>query len=390
MAVAASSAMAAGFALYETSPRGVAMGGATMGVYCDPSATYANPALLTEHEGNSLMFGVSMIKPEMEFDLVTPAGTEAYEPKGKWFPPPFAYVNSQISDSLWFGLGVYMPYGLGVEFDRTWSGRYNSVETEFTALNVNPNIAWKLNDKLSLAVGIDVMYLDVTITRCIRQVEMLLENTADCIDFGVNAALSYKLTDDLGVGLVYRSPITEELSGDAKLGPLHNGGVSEDLTLPQSVSLGVNYTGFDKWNIGAIATWTGWSSYDNLTLHFDPALLGTVKEAGADKDWDDVWRFGVGIERQISDELFMQVGYAYDMDPINNSHGDYMMPAGDRHIVSIGMTTPVAENCDFSISYARIMLTGEHVLARPAEGVYETNFKKGGSAVVCASFSLDF
>ena len=84
-------ASAAGFALYETSTRGVAMGGATMGQYNDASAVYANPALITDSDRPALLLGTSLINPGMDIELQTPAGSSTYTPEDKWFPPPFAY-----------------------------------------------------------------------------------------------------------------------------------------------------------------------------------------------------------------------------------------------------------------------------------------------------------
>ena len=125
----AGEAGAAGFALYETSSRGVAMGGATMGQYNDASAVYANPALITDAEKPSLLFGTSLINPGMDIELQTAEGRKTYTPEDKWFPPPFAYYSQKLTDSLWFGFGLYTPFGLGVEHSNAWPGRFASVET---------------------------------------------------------------------------------------------------------------------------------------------------------------------------------------------------------------------------------------------------------------------
>ena len=387
----AGEAGAAGFALYETSSRGVAMGGATMGQYNDASAVYANPALITDAEKPSLLFGTSLINPGMDIELQTAEGRKTYTPEDKWFPPPFAYYTHKLTDSLWFGFGLYTPFGLGVEHSNAWPGRFASVETEITTLNFNPNIAWKVNDKLSLALGLDILYFDITITRNIPVLDRLLDITADSVGFGANAALAYKITDDLGFGFVYRSEVREELEDTATVhGIPGSWGVWENLTLPQSVSFGLNYSGIEKWNFGLIATWTGWSSYDNLTLHFNPPLLGSVPEAGADKRWPNVWRFGAGAEYQFSEQSFVELGYVYDCDPINLDYADYLLPAGSRHILSAGLRTMISDNWEMGIAFAKILLQDEEVSARPAQGVYQTKFKNGDANVYSIQFSRSF
>ncbi len=389
--VSAVGAQAAGFALYETSTRGVAMGGATMGQYNDASAVYANPALITDAEEPSLLFGLALINPAMEIELQTAQGRNTYTPEDKWFPPPFAYYTQKMTDSLSFGVGLFTPYGLGVEHDSAWPGRFASVETEISTLELNPNIAWKVNDRLSLALGIEVIYFDITITRNVPVLDRLLDIQADAVGWGANAALAYKLTDTLGFGLVYRSEVREELEDTAYVrGTPYSSGVWENLTLPQSLSFGLNYSGIEKWNFGLIATWTGWHSYDNLTLHFDPPLFGTTPAAGADKKWNDVWRFGAGVEYQFSETTFIEFGYVFDCDPINLDYADYLLPPGDRHILSAGIRTMISDNWEMGVSFAKIILSDEKIDARPAQGVYQTQFKNGESNVYALQLSRKF
>lgn len=385
-------AYAAGFSLYETSTRGIAMGGATMGLYNDASAVYANPALITESEGTSTLFGLALINPSMEVELTTPQGRNTYTPDDKWFPPPFAYLTTKLSDSFWFGFGLYSPFGLGVEHEDNWPGRFSSTETEITTFNLTPNIAWKINDSVSVALGLDILYFDITLRRHVPVIDKMLDINADAVGYGGTAAISWKITDTLGLSLVYRSEVREELDNDdTKIrGIPGKYGCWENLTLPQSASIGLNYTGVEKWNFGAIATWTGWSSYDNLTLHFDPPLLGKTPQAGSDKCWHDVWRFGVGAEYQLSDHTFVEVSYVFDQDPVDKAHADYLLPAGDRDIISVGLRTMITDNWELGIAFAKILIHDEEIKGRPAEGVFDTRFKDGESNVYSIQLSRNF
>lgn len=380
-------ASAAGFSLYENSTRGVAMGGATMGLYNDASAVYANPALMTESEGTGLLFGLSLINPGMDLDLSTPAGCNTYTPEDQWFPPPYVYLTQELTDSFWLGVGVYTPFGLGVKHSTDWPGRFSSVETKIDTFNLNPNLAWKVDDKLSIAAGLDVLYFGIVLARNIPVVDHQMKVETESVGVGGNLAVSYKMTDTLGIGIVYRSEIVEKLEGDSKVTGFPGAYRTwEDIALPQSLSFGVNYAGIDKWNFGLIATWTGWSSYDNLTLHFKEPLLGKIDEAGADKKWNDVWRFGAGVEYKFSDQSFIEFGYVYDQDPINLDYADYLLPAGDRQVASIGLRTLLTDNWELGVAFAKIFLKEDVINARPAEGIYQTRFKNGDAKVY--SFQL--
>lgn len=388
---AAAGAQAAGFALYETSPRGVAMGGATMGSYFDASAVYANPSLMTDSDNASFMAGISLINPGMELEVQEENGVNSYDPKDQWFPPVFAYYVHKINDDFWFGIGEYTPYGLGVKHDSNWPGRFNSVETKFTSFMLSPTLAWKVNDQFSVAAGAEAMYLKVVITRNIPGIDQYLDMEADSIGFGGNLSLKWEFAENWGLGFIYRSEVREDIEGDAVVKSYnHKTKVSEVLTLPQSASLGINCDAIERWHFGVIATWTDWTSYDNLTLSFDPPLLGKISESGADKKWNAVWRFGTGVQYDISEYASFMLGYAYDQDPIDISYGDYLLPAGDRHIMSIGLRSKISEKWDFQISFAKIILKDKKLKGRAEDFVYDTKFTDGDARVVSVAFSREF
>jgi long-chain fatty acid transport protein len=383
------SALAAGFALYETSSRGIALGGATLGAPTGAETIYDNPAGMTDLPGSSLNAGLALINPAMDIDVTTPAGKKRYGPDDKWFPPPFAYYSQQMNDGLWLGFGLYSPYGLGVEHDADWPGRYNSVETLITAFNMTPTAAFKLSDSVSLAAGLQIMYFDITLKRALPNVPALLEIEGDSIGFGGTVAFSFKLPGDLALGLVYRSQVKQEVEGDASVGP-YSVGAEGDITLPASYSAGLNYTGIDKWNVGAVATYTSWSSYDKLTMNFDsPALLG-VSSSTSVKDWNDVWRFGFGAEYQMNEKLALQGGYVFDTDPIPGAHADYLLPPGDRHILSLGASYALAGDWKLGVAFAYLMLKDVDIQPRPAEGVFPTEFTNGDTTILSVSLAKNF
>ncbi len=391
MLLCAGSAQAAGFALYETSARGVAMGGALIGGTDDASTLYHNPSAMTEIEGGNLLFGLSLIHPGMDIDLSLPGvGTRRFNPDDKWFPPPHAYLVKQLNEDWWLGLGLYAPFGLGVEHDRDWPARYNSVETKITTLDFNPNLAYKVNDRLSLAAGLQVMWLDLNLTRVVPQAEQLLDIEGDSIGLGATASLHYRLTDDLSLGLTYISEVKQSVEGDAKLGNMSSLDVEGDVTLPASYSIGMNYTGIEKWNFGVIASYIGWSSYDELVMDFSPPLLGQVPRSVSKKDWDDVWRVGFGAEYRLDEKTTLQAGYVFDQDPVPVEHADYLLPPGDRNIVSLGMGRKVSDHWTLNASYAYLMLRDVTLPARPAEGVFPTKFNNGDAHIVSISAMRPF
>ncbi|MCL1857592.1 MAG: outer membrane protein transport protein, partial [Kiritimatiellaeota bacterium] len=161
--VLAYEATAAGFSIYEASARGNAVGGALVGRTGDASANYYNPANLTELDGTGIMFGATIIRPEAKVDYGATGSKTAM--KKQSFYVPHLYASQQLCDRAWLGLGLYSEYGLGTEYPATWVGAADSQKTDLLTVTVNPNIAVKLCDEVSIAAGLRVMYLDILIRK---------------------------------------------------------------------------------------------------------------------------------------------------------------------------------------------------------------------------------
>jgi long-chain fatty acid transport protein len=326
----------AGFSLYETSAKGNAMGGANVGRTGDASAVYANPANMTELPGVQSMTGVTLIRPSGQVE--TPTGTTNV--RSDWFP--HAYATWQTADRWWLGMGLYSEYGLGTRYPDDWAGRYNAIKTTMETFTLNPNVAYRVTDDLSVAIGFRAMYLDFYNKKAVPLAGGYTELDGDAWGFGYNAAVSYAITDDLDIGLVYRSRVKEPVEGtidySGSLVPAYDKstGAEADLTLPSSVTAGLNYQATDRLNLGTAVTWTEWSTYDALNIDFDQPVLGKTG-SDTEKNWSDVWRFGVGADYALTKRWSLQCGYVYDMCPIDSNHADFMMPAGDRHIGSLGV-----------------------------------------------------
>ena len=152
-------AFADGFAIYEWSAGGVAMGEAYMFAEDDPSLLGYNPAGITKLQGSWFSGGISYINPRGRVDFHgAMAGGETWSnTEAPGFVPNLFYVKQQ-NDKLWWGIGVLSRFGNSTEYEPTWPGRYNSYLAKITGVTVQPTVAYKVTDKLSLAAGLDINY----------------------------------------------------------------------------------------------------------------------------------------------------------------------------------------------------------------------------------------
>jgi len=171
LALSATQAAAAGFALQENS--GSAIGNAFAGGAAsaeDASTIWSNPAGITRLASPQVAVAVHFITPSFKFrdEGSQPA---AFQPLGDTGGDaggvnvvPNLYVAVPITPQWSVGLGINAPYGLATEYDDNWIGRFQAVKSEIRTINVNPTLAWRVNDAFSLGVGVDWQRVDATLT----------------------------------------------------------------------------------------------------------------------------------------------------------------------------------------------------------------------------------
>ncbi len=432
----ASQGYGAGFALYEGSARGNALGGILTGTADDPSALFYNPAGITQLPGFQFMTGVTFIAPMTDVTTKNPyTGAEKTksEESNVWIPPHL-YASYQYNDSLWFGLGVYSRFGLGTEFDNDWWGRYNSYNAVIQTLSFNPNIAFKLNDMISLAAGVEIMWMDLKLQQKIdatapfvltgngatlkalgysttindpttNALDVGSKLTGDSFGYGFNVALHVKPADWVSFGVSYRSAVKQHLDGDADFdkpaaltsGPLaaatatwfNDTDAEGSITLPDMLFLGVGFKPMDRLLIELGAIWTRWSTYDELTIQYDDPILPGRSSVTKPKNWDDVWRLCIGVEYRATDWLDLRAGYIYDESPIPDSTVDYLVTTDDRQLFTFG--TGIHWNgWTLDLSYMYLKNKDRSVDLRLEDGVYESEFENGDAHLIGVSLSYKF
>lgn len=394
---------AAGFGIYEWSARGNALGGAMVARADDPSAVAFNPAGMVQLEGTQMMFGFTAISPTADmtgYDLSDGLMSEPYATtvSSTWFPPHFYYVR-QFNDNQWFGIGIFTRFGLGTEFEPDWFGRYNSYKAEIMSVSLNPSWAWKVNEKFSVGVGVEAMYFAIDLRKRIPPISAysLPENDSrldgDSFGWGWNLGLLFKPVEDVRFGLTYRSTIEQEVKGDIKFanaipGLFPNTGAGGTITLPDLLSAGVFWQASPKLSFEADAVLTRWSTYDKLTIRYDEPVAGHDSTTYP-KNWNDTWRYQIGIEYAMNENLDLRVGYVIDPSPIPDETVDYIAPTNDRKLYSIGLGYRKG-SWTYDFSYTYLDISPRDIQARPGDFIYKSRQDNGEAHLFGLSISRRF
>lgn len=392
-------ALAGGFYLQEQSPKetGRALSGGAAAAD-DPSTIYFNPAAMTQLPGiqmsiggNALMAsahqsnrGTTRTIPGIPTSVAVNGGSggNAFE---KVIPIPSFYATGQVSDRLWVGIGVNAPFGLKLQYDDGYFGRYDSLYTDLKTYNIQPSLAYKLSDSLSIGGGVDVQYIKVTLTNALPNVSPLLADgmvkvKGDDWSVGWNAGVFYT-TGDTNFGLHYRSRMKHGLKGSyvvsGLLGPLAGGNATLDATapleLPDIVTASMTHKLTPNLRAMITARWYNWSVFKNITIH--PAGAPTsVKEL----HYRDTFSIGVGGEYDLSEKLTLRAGTMFDRTPTNPQFLTTRVPDGDRAWLTAGATYNLSPAFALNLSYA-------HTFVEKANIIRPDTYYAGSPAAITAT-----
>ncbi len=413
---AAVTANAAGFGLYEMSAKATAMGGQVFAKPVDASANYYNPATLSSLTGTWVTVGFTTLHPTYDYAV---NGVNYGKMDPGVFLAPNAFVSQELPFGFTAGIGFYADYGIGSKYNNYWPLSADSTETTFESYSVNPNIAYKITDKWSVAAGVRLVHATFEQKRG----GIFMQDLSQLSAFGVPSALvadrfhlrvkndidvgyvlgtQYQLFDNFAIGATWRSrvrtrfegkttasgnninlpnhPLLGDLAG-ARLSPgaMLGGDVSEKVDLPSSATVGFNWDIIDDLHMGASITWTEWSTMDELM--FSMPAKTEVMELG----WHNAYRTGLGFAYDVTDWCSAMIGYVYDWDPQKTIRAGTMLPAGDRHIISFGPSFAWG-NWEFSASYAIVIMESKTQNIHGAKFQTDNSFTHVCSAAVTYHF----
>jgi len=362
MAVAfAGSASAAGFQLLEQNASGLGNAYAGSAAVADNASTiYFNPAGMTQLQAREVSVGGALVKTSFDFkdngsSVGTLAGSGNGSDGGTTGFIPNAYMSWALSKDLYIGLGLGAPFGLKTEYDDDWVGAAHSITFEIKTINLNPSIAWRANDWLSLGFGVSWQRVEAEYVRKVAtgvvgvpafnvfpasKVKLSLDDDS----WGWNAGALFKLAPQTRLGISYRSTIKYETEGDIKttgpsagLNAVGSVDAKAEIKMPDTFIVSLAHGINDRVELLGDVSWTGWSSIPKVDIvRASGAASGTVAQV-LDTDFRDTWRFAVGANYKVDDALKLKFGLAYDQTPVQDAeHRLTSLPDNNRTWFSAG------------------------------------------------------
>jgi long-chain fatty acid transport protein len=317
----------------------------------DASTAWLNPAGLTRLEETELLAGVQILSLTLEFDpdpLTTTSGSDGGDAGGT-FPAGSIYIAVPVTDRITLGASVTAPFGLPIEYKSDWVGRSFATELELITINVEPSMGFKINEQLSVGIGIDFQYADLEqeLIVPIGPAELKAKIDADNWEVGASLGVLYEPSQATRFGLIYRTEMDHDLDGDLEtIGTLQT---SANLTIPQSLTVSAYHELDNQWALLADAGWTDWSAFDKTVINISNAPIPI--EIDIPRDWKDTWNVGFGAHYQWRQGWRFMTGVAYVSSAVNDADRTPDIPVDEQWRLSVGVENEVSGNYRWGIVY---------------------------------------
>jgi long-chain fatty acid transport protein len=433
-------ARAQGYGLYEQGACAMGRTGAGVASPCDDgSAIFFNPAALTASP-SVVSGGVTGIAPRGTFTNDT---TSRVSPlNDRTFPVPAAYFAYPINSRTVIGFGVFAPYGLTSDWPTDSEGRFLGYKSSVKGVYFQPTAAFKLSDRVSVGVGIDITYSNVELRRRLDLAPVPLPGgsgatfqllgvppgtdfgdvrlTGSGHGFGAHFGAMFKANDKLSLGVRYltrqhidynngdleptqiqtglRTPVP--LPGipagtpiDALLAPQFQSGATLG---PQSASTTLPFP--DQFVVGAAIRpnpqfalfvdyqFTNWSLFDQIVIDNSVAPTTTMVES-----YDNTHGLRLGVEYTLKGRTILRGGFDAHNAGAPDQTVTPLLPEAPRREVAVGVGIPIPRaRIDVAYQYVdqedRRGRTTDGGLAVPTaavnNGVYQYHANLFGASVV--------
>jgi long-chain fatty acid transport protein len=341
-----------------------------------------NPAAITQFNGKTIEQIATGILPHAShsFTTASEAALGNAGNSGMNALVPAGYASWQLNDRFWLGMSVNAPFGLGVHFPQVWAGARggSGQSAKIETYNFAPTAAYKINDWISVAIGLQAQYLRAEYDAYVNTVPTLISTLKGAgWGFGWTAGVTLTPLPKTQIGIGYRSAIDQKVNGtlDQPAAWLAGGGsqgsVNLVLNLPDVVTVGLRQGIGDRFTLLAGLEWTNWSRIGTTNVYLpngSPALLRAGTPFKFPFEYRDGWFYSLGGEYKLDPAWTVRAGIAYERTPITDDVRTVRIPDNDRMWYSVGASYKPASlrGLTFDAGYSFISFKNAPVCMGPA------------------------
>lgn len=369
------SVQAAGLYLYELGMPEVGLAGAGWAARAQDAATvFTNPAGMVRLDRSELMVGIQPLYVNIDFDAdqnTTATGKDG--DASTWLPAGGTYYVHNLNPDFKLGVAVNGYFGLGLDYGDDWVGRYYVDETKLQAMSVQPALAYRVNNWLSIGMGVNALYAVFEKTAAVNNVDPGLPDGKLKVEdedwtYQLNLGLLVEPWKGTRFGLTYLSEGDLEFDDRPKfsgLGPglntslgnsgLLNARLDLEMTMPQSLMFSVYHDISDKLAVMGNLGWQEWSEFGMVGVTVSAENTTSLT---ADRSYDDTWHAALGFQYRVSEPWRLLAGTAYDSAMVDEKDMTPDVVSGEQWRFGLGAQYDWSENFTVGCAY-ELVWTGD-------------------------------
>ena len=353
---------AGGFRLPDQDAFATARGEAFVATADNPSAIFYNPAGITQLEGQNLRGGIYGIDLDPTFRANGGDHTFHNEKKLAAVPDIF-YTYNKAGSPVSGGLGIYAPYGLSIKWPQDTGFRTVATKASLTYITINPAVAFKLSDHISIGGGITVNYAQEEVRQGLfwpTQPNDEFRFAGEGWDVGYNLGALLQVSEKVSVGATFHSGTRIDLKGhvedhnNAAFGPIptfnERTAADAEFPFPLNAAFGISYRPTPAWNLEFDADYTDWNELQTITIHQDKPSLVLPQNIPFVLDWQSSWYYEFGGTRFFNNGWHVSAGYIFNENSVPSAHYLPTVADLDKHFFSIGAGHK-GQRLNFDIAY---------------------------------------
>ncbi len=394
---------AAGYQVGEHSASGLGRAFAGEAAIADNAAVMArNPAAMTRFDTTAISGALTAIDPNIDVEYLasTPEKRQTAEDVAPLALVPAAYMLMPINNDLVVGLAMFSSYGVTTDYSSDFAVGSAAGKTSLTTFNINPNLAYKVNEHISVGGGISYIYSMAELARYQGDLhgamggssysDNLVDMDGDGHGYSWNAGALIEIDENNRLGFSYRSQADIDLSGDFTdhVGSVISGTGSSQGDLSIVLPATAEFSGYHAFGDLALhysVLWTQWSEFTELRATGEGCSPGFDNVPNLcllkEEHYEDNLRYALGATYKINRSLTVRAGAAFDEQA---GQATLSIPDTDRIWYSAGLTYQLDRHLSVDLGFS--YLTGKEIEFTEKDAMKdEKSFKSSGGAILSAA-----
>jgi long-chain fatty acid transport protein len=390
----ASSAQAGGLYLYELGNSDVGTAGAGWTARAqDASTVFTNPAGMTRLKKSEMLVGVQPLYMHMEFSPDSNTTTSGRDGDAStWLPAGGLYYVHNLMPKLKIGVSAVGYFGLGLDYENDWVGRYYVQEVKLQAMGVQPALAYRVADWLSLGVGVVALYGVLEEKAAVNNIGLNQSDGKLKIEdsdwtYQVNLGVLVEPRKGTRFGLTYLSEgnlkfkdkpnfsnLGRGMEAALRANGLLDAKVKIEFTMPRALMFSGYHELNDRWAIMGNLGWQDWSEFGKVGVAVSSENTSSLT---IDRNYKDTWHVAVGTQYRVADPWLWTAGVAYDSSMMDDKDRTPDLPLGESWRFGLGTRYDWSKKLALGVGYTFLwsgdldMDVNKGALAGRVSGTYE-------------------